>query len=140
MNRRGFVLLSMCAIGFLIAIVVFYQSVGTQMPGDSNYLGEKEVLIYNIYAQGEEMLFFIDTIALHSINKAKITENVDSNFEDNFQSYLVQFNEFYDQELNIEDYTFIITSKEVAGVSSEPLIIQTNGIEYKVDPNFRISY
>ncbi|MBU2590217.1 MAG: hypothetical protein KKA65_04050 [Nanoarchaeota archaeon] len=145
MNRKGVAILSLAAIGFLVAIVLFYSQVD-KLPGNQkSYLGEAEVGLFNTYIAAEKELLYIDLMAEYALQDSYeqlelySSKEVLEKFQDNFQTRLFNFNEIYHRDLMLEDYQFTLDDKSIKGISSKELNITSDNIDYKFKPNFRIS-
>lgn len=136
MNKKAFVFLYICSISFIIAIFVFYGSVGKQSPGgESLYLGEKEIQVFETYQQAEQQLYAIELAALLSAKQAS-QENFEHDFEKVLNEYLKKYS------LNAEDYDLSYTAKggtmTIIGKAKEPLVFKEDLYTYSIAPDFKV--
>jgi len=137
MNRRAFVFLYACTFAFILAILVFYGSVGKQTPGgDSLYLGEKQLVLFETYQTAEQDLYAIELVALLSAKQAS-KENFEEDFENFFGAYLKKY------ALTTEDFTLVYTTKDatmmITGKSFKELVYTEEVFTYKIYPSFQIT-
>lgn len=137
MKKNAFVFLYICTAAFIIAIFVFYGSVGKQNPGgQSLYLGEKELQVFESYQEAEQDIYAIELAALLSAKQAS-QENFESDFKEKFGEYLKQYS------LSIEDYELTFTAKEgtmmIIGKAKKLLTYQEDVYTYTVEPHFKVS-
>ena len=137
MNKKALVFLYISSFAFLIAIFVFYGSVGKQTPGgESLYLGEKEINLYQVYEQGAQEQYAIKLAATLSAKKAS-TENFQADFEKYFSQYLKQYN------LNIQDYTLTYTQTSdtmtIVGITEKVLEFKGRNYIYTITPSFSVT-
>jgi len=58
-DKKGVGLLYFSVAGFLIAIAFFFGGIGGQTPGgETDYLGENEIILFSAYQTGEQQLFY----------------------------------------------------------------------------------
>ncbi|MDP3728858.1 MAG: hypothetical protein Q8R18_05415 [bacterium] len=137
MNKKAFIFLYICAISFIIAIFVFYGSVGKQNPGgESLYLGEKEIQVFETYQEAEQQLYAIELAATLSAKQTS-QENFENDFEKIFSEYLKKYS------LTIEDYSFTYTAKEgtmtIVGKTTKQLTFQEDVYTYTISPDFKVT-
>ncbi|HIH15621.1 MAG TPA: hypothetical protein HA360_03610 [Nanoarchaeota archaeon] len=137
MNKKAFVFLYICTISFIIAIFVFYGSVGKQTPGgESLALGEKEIQVFSTYQEAEQQIYSIELAALLSAKEAS-QDNFERSFEEKFAEYLKKYS------LGIEEYDFTYTTKEgtmnILGKAQKSLIFKKEFYTYSIAPDFFIS-
>ncbi len=140
MNRRAVAVLSLAAIGFLMAVVIFYSQVD-KLPGNQKYyLGEAEVEIFNTYFEAEKELLYIDIMAGYALNEVEpLSENLLKEFKANFAHRLNDFNEAYGRNLTMDDYEFTLEEDSITGISKREFYMNSENVEYKFKPNFKIS-
>ena len=136
MSKKAFVFLYICTVGFIISIFVFYGSVGKQTPGgESLYLGENELEVFQTYQQAEQDLYALELAALLSAKQAS-QENFQADFEKIFAEYLKKYN------LTLEDFTFTYTTKEdtmtIIGKSTKEFVYTEEVYTYKIKPSFKV--
>jgi len=139
MNKKAFVLLYISTLAFIIAIFVFYGSVGKQTPGGATkFLGESEIEVFQTYQEAEMRIYFIELAARLSAKQAS-TENFQEDFERMFTSYL----ENNDLGIKREDYLLTYTSgagtMTIVGIASKEIILEEGNLIYSIAPNFRVS-
>lgn len=154
MNRKAAGILALSAIGFIVAVMLFYSYADKQRPGgETRYLGATEVNIFNTYIGTEKQLLYIDLIAEQSLNKAleelapkkeelaeRYQDELLAGFRKNFEKRLSDFNNIYNSNLLIEDYELSVGENSVKGISEKELNITTEYIDYRFKPGFRIFY
>ena len=139
MNRKGVAILSLAAIGFLIAIVLFYGQVD-KLPGNQKkYLGEAEVNLFNTYIAAEKELLYIDLMAKYALDDSYEGGDLLIQFKKNFGQRLVSFNEVYGRDISINDYQIKMSKDNIVGITNKQLNITTDKIDYNFRPSFRIS-
>lgn len=136
MNKKALAILVISALGFFVAILLFYSHAGSRQPGlDSPYLGHNAMLAFNVYYEVESRLLFLDSAALISWKKSDKTFD---NFKINLEKYLTNFNFAYNTDLSINDYQFIAKDGYIKAVTSKELILSSKWHTYKFKPNFRV--
>jgi len=145
-SKKAVAVLSISAFAFLVAIILFYSYADKQRPGpDTRYFGETELDVFKVYIEGEKRLFYIDLAAKYSFDAsggaealARDTNDFLMKFGSKFAQYVEKFDKLYNANLSISDYTFIVDSKGIKGVTNKKLNITRKGIDYSFSPNFRI--
>src|SRR3989338_1736753 len=137
MNKKAFVFLYICTISFIIAIFVFYGSVGKQTPGgESLYLGEKEIQVFETYQQAEQQRYAIELAAILSAKQAS-QENFQADFEERFGQYLKSYS------LEAEKYSFTYQISEgavtIIGITEQVLELKEERYTYTLTPDFSIT-
>ena len=137
MNKKAFVFLYICTISFIIAIFVFYGSVGKQTPGgESLYLGEKEIQIFKTYQQAEQERYAIELAALLSAKQAS-EDNFQRDFEKMFSEYLKKYT------LEADKYSFVYQTGEgtmtIIGTTDQVLEFKEEWYTYTLTPNFQVT-
>lgn len=125
------------SFAFLIAIAIFYGSIGKQMPGgETKLLGENEVALFETYQTAEQDMYYIELAAQLSAEKAS-EENFMRDFKNTFAEYLKG------TQVTISDYTFDCSSASgmttLIGKTDKELEYTENQYIYKVRPNFRVT-
>ncbi len=158
MRKKAMAVLSLSAIAFLVAVMLFYSRSVNLKPGpESDFLGQTETDIYKTYMNGEAELLFLDIAAEHSVDVIRKQDKFmvpDFNlqtlfkehkddflkaFAEEFTKYLAEFNrQFPGTELKIEDYTFTLDSRGITGVTEKQITIVTKNHDYTFSPNFRV--
>lgn len=135
MNKKAFIFLYICVFAFLISIGVFYRNVGNQAGGDTLYLGEHEIEVFEAYQEGEEYIYYIQLSAQLSADKAS-KDNFKQEFESEFSKYLKNY------DLTMEDYAITYTSSgdstKIIGICNKQLEVKREDFVYKAYPNFRV--
>lgn len=158
-NKKAMAVLSLSAIAFLVAVMLFYSRSVNLKPGpESEFLGQTEIDIYKTYMNGEEELLFLDIAAEHSVDAVRRRSefmtgnsyNLQTLFKDHkedflkafaeeFAKYLAEFNrQFPGNELKIEDYAFTLDSRGITGITEKQITIVTKNHDYTFSPNFRV--
>ncbi|MFH1065790.1 MAG: hypothetical protein V1734_04780 [Nanoarchaeota archaeon] len=165
-RKKAMAVLSLSAIAFLLAVMLFYSRSVNLKPGpESDFLGQTETDIYKTYMNGEAKLLFLDIAAEHSVDAVRKQDKFmagDSHnllekipdlqilfknhkedflkaFAVEFAKYLNEFNRNYPgTELKIEDYTFTLDSRGITGVTEKEIKIVTKNHDYMFNPNFRV--
>ena len=165
-NKKAMAVLSLSAIAFLVAVMLFYSRSVNLKPGpDSEFLGQTETDIYKTYMNGEAELLYLDIAAEHSVDAVRKQDKFMAGeshnlleripdlqtlfkthkedflkaFAEDFKKYLDEFNrQFPGAELKIEDYTFTLDSRGITGVTEKQITINTKYHDYTFSPNFRV--
>mgnify|MGYP001588837093 CR=1 FL=1 len=137
MNKKAFVLLYICVLAFIIAIFVFYGSIGKQTPGgESLYLGEKEIALFQSYQEAEQTRYAIELAALLSAQQTS-QENFETDFKATFAEYLKNYG------LTIDDYSFVYEKSEntmtIIGKTEKVLEFKGENYIYTLTPNFKVT-
>ncbi len=137
MNKRALVFLYICSFSFIIAVFVFYGSVGKQTPGgESLYLGEKEIQVFETYQQAEQQRYAIELAATLSAKQAS-QNNFQADFEKRFDQYLEKYS------LEAEKYSFVYQTGEgtmtIIGTTEQILEFKEEWYMYTLTPDFSIS-
>ena len=136
MNKKALAILIISALGFFVAILLFYSHVGSRQPGpDSPYLGHNAVLTFNAYYEAESHLLFLDSAAIMSWKKSDKT--LDS-FKINLNEYLTNFSKLYHTDLSVNDYDFIVKEGYIKAITSKELTINSKFYTYTFKPNFKV--
>ena len=139
MSKKGFVLLYISTIAFIVAIFVFYGSIGKQTPGgETQYLGENEISVFQSYQEAETRIYFIELAAQLSA-KAASQDNFQADFERKFAEYL----EKDDVGVKSADYSFtyqtVSGTMTIIGISSKELVIEQGNLVYREYPNIKVT-
>ena len=137
MNKKALVFLYICSFAFLIAIFVFYGSVGKQTPGgESLYVGEKEVQLYHVYERAAQEQYAIELAATLSAKKAS-TDNFQADFEQEFGEYLKHYS------LTLEEYALTYTRNSdtmtIVGVTEKVFEFKGRNYVYTLTPSFSVT-
>ncbi len=137
MNKKALIFLYICAFSFIISIFVFYGSVGKQTPGgETLFLGEKQIHIFETYQQAEQDRYAIELAATISAKQSS-PENFQQNFQNTFDKYLKG------HDLTKEDYTFTYTSSDntmtILGTTDQVIEYSEEDYVYVIPPNFKIT-
>ena len=137
MNKKAFVFLYICSIAFIIAIFLFYASVGKQSPGgETLFLGEKQIQVFQTYQEAEQERYAIELAALLSAKQAS-QENFQADFETHFSEYLKKYT------LEIDKYSFTYQTGEgtmtIIGTTEQVLEFKEEWYTYTLTPNFQIT-
>jgi hypothetical protein len=167
MNRKAMAVLSLSAIAFLVAVMLFYSRSVNLKPGpESEFLGQTETDIYKTYMNGEAELLFLDIAAEHSVDAVRrrnefmagdspsLLEKIPDlqtlfknhkedflkAFAEEFAKYLNEYNKQFltGTELSIKDYTFTLDSRGITGITDKGITITTKYHDYTFSPNFRV--
>ena len=131
MNKKGLAILLLAAIGFLVAVALFFSTVNKVSPvGNSTFLGETESQIFDTYVHGESLVTFLE-------NSARLASEKDD-FSAEFSKYLGKANKIFGTDLDIGDYSFEITESSVRAVYSRLVVLEGSGVKYSFYPNFVI--
>ena len=130
-------MLYICAIGFIVAIFLFYGAVGKQTPGgQSLYLGEKELQLFETYQQAAAEQYAIELAATLAAKQAS-QENFEKEFKEIFGNFLERYN------LEGNKYTFTFTPGEgtmtITGITNQVLEFKEQSFIYTLTPNFKIT-
>lgn len=130
-------MLYICTLGFIISIFIFYGSVGKQTPGgESLYLGEKEIQVFQIYQQAEEQRYAIELAATLSAKKAS-----QNNFQADFEKYFGEYVKMYG--FSPSDYTFTYTQNAgmmtITGITEKSVEFKKVNYVYTLTPDFSIT-
>jgi len=147
MNRKAVAVLAISAIGFLVAIILFYNKAINLVPGPpAEYLGETQVKVYGAYIEGERQLLYIDMAVEYAFDAAGGAEKLSAandgflvRFGLEFSGYLDKFNSMFNAGLNISNYTFYADNTGIWGVCNKDLNLTTELYDYKFRPNFRVA-
>ncbi|MSR86291.1 hypothetical protein EXS74_02755 [Candidatus Woesearchaeota archaeon] len=137
MNKRALIFLYICSFSFIIAVFVFYGSVGKQTPGgESWYLGEKEIQVFETYQQAEQERYAIELAATLSAKQAS-QDNFQADFEKRFGQYLKEYS------LEAEKYSFTYQTSEgtmtIVGTTEQVLEFKEERYIYTLTPEFSIT-
>ena len=136
MNKKGYLFLLICSVAFVFAIGYFYGYAKDNVPGgETYYLGEKEIALFQTYQDTEEQIFFIEQSArLSALSASK--ENFQSDFEAKFSQYLDG------TVITLQDYTFTYKAEnnqmKIIGICSKELEIKEKYYTYSIKPNFKV--
>lgn len=137
MNKKGFIFLIISSVAFILAIVSFYGYAKDNVPGgETYYLGEKEISLYQTYQDTEEQIFFIEQSArLSALSVSK------ENFQQDFQSKFSQYLE--GTGIALQDYTFIYNNENnemtIVGICSKEIEVKEEYYTYSIRPNFKVT-
>lgn len=136
MNKKAFVFLYICTVGFIIAIMLFYGSAGKNQPGGKTlYLGETEIHLFELYQQAEQDNYYITLAAQLSADQA--AGDFQTSFESTFNKYLAK------KSLSVQDFNLqYITKGEkttVIGKSMQPLHYTQGSASYNLTASFRVT-
>jgi len=133
MNNRGVAILLLSAIGFLVAVVLFFSAVNRlQVVGNSTFLGEAEAQVLGTYLDGEQLMIFLETAARQSLKQ--------EDFGAAFSSYLTKANRIFGVGLNAEGYEFERGEHMLKAVYKDNLVLEGPNVKYTVNPSFVIYY
>lgn len=136
MNKRALTILVISALGFFVAVLLFYSHIGSRQPGpDSPYLGHNAIILFNVYYEAESMLLFLDSTAIMSWKKSDKTLD---GFKVNLEKYLINFNSMYNADIAVNDYEFLIKDGYIKAKTSKELSINSKWHTYKFKPNFKV--
>ena len=136
MNKKALVMLYFCLVGFVLAIILFYGSTKDHISGgETYYLGEKEVHLFEVYQEQENKIFFIEQSARLSALSAS-QENFQSEFESKFSKYLEGTG------LTLQDYSLSYKTENnqmtIIGICSKDLEVKETDFTYTIKPNFKV--
>lgn len=136
MNKKALAILIISALGFFVAILLFYSHVGSRQPGpDSPYLGHNAMITFDAYYEAESQLLFLDSAAIMSWKKSDKTLD---DFKTNLAGYLTNFNLVYNTDLSADDYEFIVKEGYIKAKTSKELTVNSNWYTYTFKPNFKV--
>lgn len=129
MNKRGFAILLLSAIGFLVAVMLFFSTVDKlQVVGNSTYLGESEVDVLSAYIEGEELVVFLENAARRS--------SVEDDFSSSFSSYIAKANKIFGLDMSVNDFEITKDKSFVKAVATKGFILEKGNAKYSVIPSF----
>lgn len=136
MNNKALAILIIAALGFFMAVLIFYSHIGSRQPGlDSPYLGHNAMAAFNAYYEAESQLLFLDNAAIISWKNSE--KNLDK-FKINLEKYFAAFNLIYYTDLSVNDYEFIIQDGYIKAKSQKELSIKSKWYTYSFNPNFKV--
>jgi hypothetical protein len=135
MNKKGIIFMTFVGIAFITAIVLFFYSSPSYLSGgETDYIGEKEILLFETYQEAEEDIYYIELAARLSLKNIEVSE-----FDESFKEYLVKGNFVTESGiLSIEDYQITLSESEAIGITTEKLIYSGVDYTYKITPNFKV--
>lgn len=129
MNNRGVALLLLSAIGFLVAVILFFATANKlQVAGNSTFLGGTEAQVLDTYLRGEQLMIFLENSARLSLGS--------EDFSQAFSSYLLKANILFRTDMKIEDFGFEEADDYLEVVCSKDFVLENPGVRYSVRPNF----
>ncbi len=135
MNKKAMIMLHFCAIGFLVASVLFLKYSDSYIPSEDLYLGEKQIAIFETYQEADADIYYIQHSALLCSQKAT-KDNFESEFESCMNAYL------YYLKFTSNDFQITYTSSQdkttIVGTSSKQLIYIKEHFTYKINPYFKV--
>ena len=140
MNKKAVIFMTFVGIAFITAIVLFfYNSPNYLSGGETAYIGEKEILLFETYQEAEEDLYYIELAARNSL-KTTDASDLAATFDERFKQYLIDA-EFQTEDgiLTSKDYIITISDNEVIGITTEQLIYTGTDYTYKITPNFKVT-
>lgn len=129
MNKKGVMILLLSAIGFLVAVVLFFSTVDKlQVVGDSSFLGETEANVLDAYLEGERLLVFLETAARLSFEE--------EDFAYSFSVYLEKANRIFGVDMVLDDFKFEESGGFLKVICSKSFTIVNPNVRYSVTPSF----
>lgn len=133
MNNRGVAILLLSAIGFFVAVLLFFSYAGKfNVVGNSTFLGETEAQVLDTYLEGEQFMIFLETAARQSLKQ--------EDFGAAFSSYLVKANRVFNVNMKPEDYEIERDEHMLKALYKGNLVLEGPGIKYTINPSFVIYY
>ena len=136
MNKKGIIFMTFVGLAFITAIILFLVNSPNYLSGgETAYIGEKEILLFETYQGAEDELYYIELAARISLKNAE-----ELTFDEIFKDYLVKASlETESGILTIEDYQITLSENEVIGITTEQLIYSGEAYTYKITPNFKVT-
>ena len=134
--KKGMIFLYMMLGGFILAVALFYGAIGHASPGGQTlYLGENEIALYETYFNAEKDIYYLELSAIQSAKQAS-KENFETSFKSNFETYLTN------SQMEIEDFEFTYKYTDdsviIIALTEEELVYTNTVYTYSIKPNFRI--
>lgn len=165
-SKKGTVILIISSLAFLIAAILLLNVQSTS----NNFMGNTEFVLIELSREGNNRVLFIEQAAKFSLAHAlndqpragqplrvecgnkfdtfrSCEEKLKKSFGTSFEKYLTLFNEAYQSNLKLKDYTITVepygTDEKVEGinlkgVSNINIILDKENVKYQIKPNFSL--
>lgn len=151
LKKKAVAILLLSSIAFLASIFIFITVNQKVKAGPQvEYLGEAQLELFDYYAYGDEMLFYLDNAARYSAESIVLKDGMTdfeyiALFKQNFALYLANFNKLYytrpylfndNYSFSVKDSKLMLSTQFEIPVFGDivPRNIQTQ-VDYKINPS-----